>query len=230
MDRAPWPVGPLLGLALALLILLAGPLAMFNPAFTSLLQQRHGVAADFGVPQSEVDRVTTEFIVDIWTDGEFDAGFEGQGPLLDARERSHMHDVAVFVRILGGIVILAAVLATICLVWLRREPRRQGRVMLLAAGGIGLAGLVLAIVFAVAFEPAFLAFHALFFPPGTYLFPTGSDLIRLFPSGFWFDASLVAGGAVLLVAAIVSAVGFWRWRGQTRMTRGAGLKRPETEL
>lgn len=209
---APWPVGVVLGTSLAVLILLVGPLALFNPAFTSLLQARHGVAADFGVPQAEVDRVTGELLVDIWTDGSFDAGFSGDGPLLDERERSHMHDVAVFVRILGGTVILAAVLATICLVWLRGEPRRQGRVLLLAGGGIGLAGLVLAIVFAVAFEPAFLAFHALFFPPGTYLFPLDSDLIRLFPEGFWFDASLAAGGAVLLGAILVSALGLVRWR------------------
>jgi integral membrane protein (TIGR01906 family) len=132
--------------------------------------------------------------------------------LLDERERSHMHDVAVFVRILGAIVLLAAALAAVTLYRLRHEPRRQGRVMLLAAGGIGLAGLVLAVVFAVAFEPAFLAFHAIFFPPGTYLFPTDSDLIRLFPEGFWFDASLAAGATVILAAILVSLVGLWRWR------------------
>jgi integral membrane protein (TIGR01906 family) len=212
MQRAPWPAGLLLGVSLALLILLAGPLLLFNPAFTSLLQQRHDVAASFGVPQEDVDRVTGELLVDIWTDGPFDAGFDAQQPLLDERERSHMHDVAVFVRILGGIVLLAAVLAGVTLAWLRREPRRQGRIMLLAAGGIGAVAVVIGLAFAVAFEPTFLLFHAIFFPPGTYLFPTGSDLIRLFPQGFWFDASLAAGGAVLLAALIVSAIGFRRWR------------------
>jgi integral membrane protein (TIGR01906 family) len=216
MQRAPWPAGLLLGVSLALLILLAGPLLLFNPAFTSLLQQRHDVAASFGVPQEDVDRVTGELLVDIWTDGPFDAGFDAQQPLLDERERSHMHDVAVFVRILGGIVLLAAVLAGVTLAWLRREPRRQGRIMLLAAGGIGAVAVVIGLAFAVAFEPTFLLFHAIFFPPGTYLFPTGSDLIRLFPQGFWFDASLAAGGAVLLSALVVSVVGWLRWRSVAR--------------
>jgi len=198
--------------SLAIVILLAGPLLLFNPVFTSVLQDRRGVAEAFGVTSDEVHRVTTELLADIWTDGAFDGGFAGDGPLLDPRERSHMHDVAGFVRILGGLVVLAAVLAAICVTWLRREPRRQGAVMLLAGGGIGLAGLVLAIVFAVAFEPAFLAFHALFFPPGTYLFPTDSDLITLFPGGFWFDASLAAGAVVLVAAVVASAVGYVRWR------------------
>jgi hypothetical protein len=107
MRRAPWPAGPVLGLSLALLILLVGPLLLFNPAFTSVLQQRHGVADAFGVPQAEVDRVTSEMLVDIWTDGPFDAAFSGDRPLLDERERSHMSDVAGFVRILGAIVLLA---------------------------------------------------------------------------------------------------------------------------
>jgi uncharacterized membrane protein len=80
---------------------------------------------------------------------------------------------------------------------------------------------VLALAFAVAFEPTFLLFHAIFFPPGTYLFPTDSDLITLFPEGFWFDASLAAGGTVLLAAVIVSLVGLWRWRSPERPADGA---------
>jgi hypothetical protein len=216
MRRAQWPAGPVLGVSLALLILLVGPLLLFNPAFTSVLQERHGVADAFGVSQAEVDRVTGEMLVDIWTDGPFDAAFSGDRPLLDERERSHMSDVAGFVRILGAIVLLAAVLAGVMLAWLRREPRRQGRVMLVAAGGIGAVAVVLALAFAVAFEPTFLLFHAMFFPPGTYLFPTDSDLITLFPEGFWFDASLAAGGTVLLAAVIVSVVGLWRWRSAER--------------
>ena len=66
---------------------------------------------------------------------------------------------------------------------MRGEPRRVGAVMLRTAGVIGAAALALALTFAVAFEPAFLAFHAIFFPPGTFLFEPGSNLITLFPEG-----------------------------------------------
>ncbi len=123
-----------------------------------------------------------------------------------------MHDVAVLVRLLAAIAIGAAVVAAVSGTLLRREPRRQGRIMLAAAGSIGVLAIVLAVVFAVAFEPAFLVFHELFFPPGTYLFEEGSELILLFPEGFWFDAALLAGATIVIAATIVSFIGFGRWR------------------
>lgn len=88
--------------------------------------------------------------------------------------------------------------------------------MLIAAGGIGVAAILLAGIFAVAFEPAFLAFHALFFPAGTFLFAPGSNLIRLFPEGFWFDAALAAGATIILAALVVTGIGLRRWRGASR--------------
>jgi integral membrane protein (TIGR01906 family) len=212
MERAPWVIGVLFGLSLSLIILLLGPLLLFNPLFTSALQLRHDVAAELGTTQPEVERVTGSYLADIYLDGNFDASLDGEGPLLDESERSHMTDVSRLVRLLAGILVAALVVAGISAAWLRHEPRRQGRIMLLASGAIGAVAVIVAIVFAVAFEPAFLAFHELFFPPGTYLFPTGSKLIVLFPEPFWFDAALLAGAAIVLVAVLVSLVGWWRWR------------------
>ena len=207
VERAPGVVGVCFGLALAIVILLAGPLLLFNPWFTTVLQSRHDVAEAFDTSQSEVERVTGEFLADIYLDGPFDAGLDGDVPLLDADERSHMTDVSRLVRILAAVTIVALVTLLVTAAWLRHEPGRRGRIMLAAAGSIGAAALALAIVFAVAFEPAFLAFHELFFPPGTYLFETGSDLITLFPEGFWFDAALAAGAAIILVALGVAGMG-----------------------
>ena len=212
MERAHWPVGLLFGLSLAVVILLAGPLLLFNPAFTSALQVRHGVADSFGTTQAEIERVTSAYLADIYLDGPFDASLDGDEPLLDDEERSHMSDVSRLVRLLAGIAIGGLVLAAVTGTGLRREPRRQGLIMLVAAGSIGAVALVLAGIFAVAFEPAFLFFHELLFPPGTYLFPTGSDLIVLFPQGFWFDAALAAGAAIIVVALVVTFIGFRRWR------------------
>ena len=62
-------------------------------------------------------------------------------------------------------------------------------------------------IFAVAFEPAFLAFHAIFFPPGSFLFEPGSNLITLFPEAFWFEASLVAGVSIIVSAIVVGVLG-----------------------
>jgi integral membrane protein (TIGR01906 family) len=215
MARAPWLAGIVFGLALALLITLVGPLLLFNPVFTSALQARHGVADAFDTTQAEVDRVTREVLVDLYLDGPFVAAFEGREPLLDARERSHMHDVAVLVRQLALAVLLAAIAAAVTGWWLRREPRRRGRIMIAAAGAVGVAALLLALTFVVTFEAAFLAFHAIFFPPDSFLFEPGSNLITLFPEGFWFDASLAAGAAIILAAVLVTLLGLRAARGAT---------------
>jgi integral membrane protein (TIGR01906 family) len=217
VERAPWFVALALGVSLAVVILLAGPLMLFNPLFVSALQQHHAVAEAFSVPQYELDRVTTELLVDIYTDGNFDARFQLQAtPLLDERERSHMHDVSRLVRILGGVVLAGAVVAVLSARRMRGDPRRVGATMLITAGVIGAAALGLAVTFAVAFEPAFLAFHAIFFPPGTYLFEPGSALITLFPQGFWLDASLVAGATILLSAVVCALAGYRLWRSGPR--------------
>lgn len=211
-ERAPGVIGFLFGLSLAVVILLAGPLLLFNPWFTSVLQARHDVAAALDASPADVARVTGAFLADIYLDGPFDPSLDGTGPLLDAGERSHMTDVSRLVRLLAAIVVVAAVVLGVSAAWLRHEPARRGRIMLIAAGGIGAAAIVLAIVFAVAFEPAFLAFHRIFFRPGTYLFEPGSELITLFPQPFWFDAALAAGAAIVLAAVVASVIGLRQLR------------------
>ncbi len=215
MSRAPGPVGVLFGLGLVFAITLIGPLLLFNPWFTSALQARHEVAADLGVAPAEIDRVTTEILGDLFLGGDFAVSLEGERPLLDDRERSHMSDVSRLVQILVAVAVMALVVAGVTGAWMRGERRRQGRIMVAAAGSIGAAALVLAIVFAVAFEPAFLAFHAIFFPPDTYLFGEGSQLIGLFPDGFWFDAALAAGVVIIVTALVVTLIGFRRWRSRS---------------
>ncbi|HET8777075.1 MAG TPA: DUF1461 domain-containing protein [Candidatus Limnocylindria bacterium] len=212
MERAPWAAGLLFGLSLTVVVTLAGPLLLFNPWFTSALQARHGVAAALSTTAPEVDRVTADILGDLYADGPFDAALSGDEPLLNERERSHMHDVAVLVRILLGVLTMALVLGGIAIAWLRREPRRIGRIMLVVGGVIGGVAVILAGIFAVAFEPAFLVFHELFFPPGTYLFEPGSKLITLFPEGFWFDAALAAGATIIITALLITLIGFRLWR------------------
>jgi integral membrane protein (TIGR01906 family) len=212
MERAPWAAGLLFGVSLAVVVTLAGPLLLFNPWFTSALQARHGVAAALSTTTPEVDRVTGEILGDLYADGPFDAALSGDEPLLNERERSHMHDVAVLVRVLVGVLVMALVIGGVAFAWLRREPGRIGRIMLVVGGVIGGMAIVLAGIFAVAFEPAFLVFHELFFPPGTYLFEPGSKLITLFPEAFWFDAALAAGATIVIAAVLITLIGFRLWR------------------
>lgn len=212
MQRTPpWPVAVLFALAVALLVTLVGPLLLFNPWLTSIQQARHDVPERLGATQADVDRVTATFLRDVFLDGEFDEPLHGDEPVLDDFERSHMSDVAGFVRLLVAIAALALLVALVAGTLLRHDRRRLGGLLLAAAATVGAIALILAVFFAVAFEPAFLAFHRLFFEEGTFLFGPDSDLIRFFPQGFWFDASLLAGASIMLSAAAVALVG-WRLR------------------
>lgn len=210
MRRAPAAVGLLLAIATALIVALTGPLALFNPPFVLALQDRHAVDASFSASPAQVDAVTLSFLGDIYLGGPFDTSLEEGGePLLDATERSHMQDVSRLVRLLLLIDLVALIVALVTGWMLRGEARRIGSSLLGGAAIVGGVALVVAVAFALAFEPTFLAFHAVFFPPDTYLFPPGSQLITLFPEPFWYDAALAAGIAILASATVVSIAG-WR--------------------
>lgn len=122
-------------------------------------------------------------------------------PLFDDNERSHMADVrAVFqatkVAFVAGLLILFGVL---------RWTPRPSRVRLArdAAVGAGIGVAVIAVVAAVAFDPLFLLFHEIFFPQGNFSFGPDSNLLTLYPDGYWYGVTLRIGfGFVALVAAV----------------------------
>ena len=130
-------------------------------------------------------------------------------PLLTDAERSHMRDVAHLVRALWVVLFAAVALVVGALVVLRRQWPRVGTVMLWTSAAVGIAAIVVGGIVAFAFDQAFLAFHELFFPQGNFLFGPDSNLLRLFPEGFWFDSSIAAGLLILLSCLVVSLVG-WR--------------------
>ena len=212
MGRAPAIVGLLLALSTAILIALLGPLLLFNPWFVSLEQQRADVPTQLQASQQAVDHVTGQIVADLWTDGSFDAGLHDDEPLLTDDEKSHMRDVGSLIRVLGTLAIIAAVVLGLCILTLRHERRRIGRLLLTAAGIVGVVAVVLAAFFATSFDQAFLAFHRVFFPQGNFLFGPDSNLLRLFPEPFWFEAALAAGVLIVLSATLVSLVGFRMWR------------------
>jgi integral membrane protein (TIGR01906 family) len=201
---------PLLAVATALLVALLAPLALFNPWFVSLLQQRAEAAMLLGATQAQVDAATGTILAHLWLGGDFVVRLSPNGPpLLDAFERSHMVDVSGLLRMLAIITIVAVAVAILAGRLLRGRPTAIGGALVAGAGIVGAVAIVVAIVFAVAFDAAFSAFHELFFRQGTYLFGPNSNLIRLFPERFWYEASLTAGIFIVASALAVSVAG-WR--------------------
>jgi integral membrane protein (TIGR01906 family) len=201
-----------------LAIVLTGPLLLFNPWLVSAEQARHGVAVSLGTDQANVDHVTAVMLRDLFIGGDFLANIDHDPPILDALERSHMKDVGGLVRVLAALE-AGAILVLLVAGWLLRGERaRRGRLLLTAALAVGAVALLLAIFFAVAFETAFAAFHALFFKAGTWQFGPESNLIRLFPEPFWFDTSLLAGLSILVCAALAA----WLARRDMRAAAAGG--------
>lgn len=210
MTPAPRIAVLLLAVATAVLVALVGPLILFNPWFVALEQQRAGASILLGATQPQVDVATLKILADIWTGGDFVVRLaEGGTPVLDDFERSHMGDVSGLVRLLGLVALLAAVIGLLAGRALRGRPRAIGGTLLGGAAIVGAVALTLGLIFAVAFDAAFLAFHQVFFREGTYLFGPDSNLIRFFPEQLWYEASLAAGALIVLSAAAVAFAG-WR--------------------
>lgn len=203
--RASFLVVLAFGSAVAALILLTGPLLLVVPPVVSFEQARHGVPELLGTDQATVDHATSSMLGDLLFNGDFAASIDGRQPVLDDAERSHMRDVGGVVRGLLLADLLALLLAVLTGRRLRGEPARRGRAVLLAAAGIGAAAVLLGAVFALAFDAAFSAFHAIFFAAGSWQFGPDSNLLRFFPEPLWFELALVAGGTIVL-AALLAAV------------------------
>lgn len=168
-----------------------------------------------GADQASVDRVTTAMLRDLFVDGGFAESLDGEAPILDPSERSHMADVGGLVRILAALEGVAIVVLLVSTWLLRNERARRGRLLLGAALAVGAVAVVLGLFFAAAFDTAFASFHALFFRQGTWQFGPESNLIRLFPEPFWFETSLFAGVSIVLGAGLAA------WLARRGMRSGA---------
>jgi integral membrane protein (TIGR01906 family) len=206
-ERANPLVVAVFGVGLAAAILLTGPLLLFLPPVVSFEQGRHDVPALLDAEPAAVDRATAAMLGDLLFDGDFRVSLDGEQPVLDESERSHMRDVGGVVRALVIVDLLALLVVALGAIALRRDRGSRGMAQLVAAGGLAAVAILLGAFFALAFDTAFTAFHGIFFDPGTWQFGPDSNLLRFFPEPFWFEIALVAGVAIVLSAVLVAWLG-----------------------
>lgn len=130
--------------------------------------------------------------------------------LYNARELQHMKDVKDIVQIvliiwkvlLIGLVFLAFLLVAIA-GWIQagRSIKNGAKLTLLLMGILVLGVLIV-------FPVLFVAFHQIFFDPGTWTFSFQDSLIRLFPQRFWQVAFLSVAIATLAQAGLIYLAGF----------------------
>ncbi len=140
----------------------------------------------------------------------------GDQPLYNLRELEHMQDVQDVYQVAWrvwqfsfGLILLAVLLFA----WRRETRPALGNALI--AGGLLSASLItlIGLLAVVAWQTWFVAFHQVFFTPGTWSFETSDTLIRLFPEKFWFDAALTSSGLSLLGGLLLAMIGK-RWNSQ----------------
>jgi len=135
--------------------------------------------------------------------------FEGGRQVYNARELRHMLDVKNTVRV----AIYVWYISIAALVALGGWSWHSGWWGIyktgLSRGGwltVFLIGTIILFVI-LSFGILFVAFHNVFFQPGTWTFNFSDTLIRLFPERFWRDIFLIVGG-LSLAGGLLFALGF----------------------
>jgi integral membrane protein (TIGR01906 family) len=142
-----------------------------------------------------------------------DLRFADGNPVYNARELRHMVDVKIAVQ--TALTVWRITLAALVLLaiwawlggWIEIYQRGLGRGGWLTA--IAIAFIILFVL--VSFGVFFVAFHNVFFDPGTWMFEFSDTLIRLFPERFWRDifiyVGILSGGAGLLIGFLLRKKG-----------------------
>jgi integral membrane protein (TIGR01906 family) len=181
---------------------------------------KYEVGKATGLSGAELDKVISG-IIGYFNSGERDIDIvvEKDGApfvLFNQREISHMRDVKGLIRLdyylCLGTLVYALVFTGVTLFWWRDKKRLGGGLFWGGALTLGLmAALGLGALFD--FESLFLQFHLISFDNYLWMLDPSRDyLIRLFPQGFYYDATLYCAAGTGAGALIMGAVGWWLMR------------------
>lgn len=131
-----------------------------------------------------------------------DLRFDDGTPVFNERELGHMLDVKIVVQAAIRVLLIALVVMLLLGVWAWRRGWQNDFYAALVRGGwltiFLFAGVILFVL--ISFGVIFVAFHEVFFAPGTWTFYYSDTLIRMFPERFWRDMFFYVGGLSMLAA------------------------------
>ena len=194
------------GLAAALVVVAIAILPFLTPAWIGFEQGRTHAAELSGYTEAELAAATSAILHDLVL-GPPDFAVHVNGtPVLEERERAHMRDVRGVFAGFYALALAAAVALVVLVAGARRRghPERAWRAIATGMRGL-LVGIVVAgVIVTFFFDEAFELFHRLFFAGGSYTFDPRTDrLVQLFPFDFWSETTLVLGGVIVVLAALV---------------------------
>jgi len=129
-----------------------------------------------------------------------DLRFPNGQSMYNERELKHMVDVKNVIKVALNVWIVSLIALAGLGIWAWLGKWWPVYTLGLGRGGwlsVVLLGVVLLLVL-LSFGLVFVAFHDVFFQPGTWTFEYSDTLIRLFPERFWRDIFLAVGGLTLL--------------------------------
>jgi integral membrane protein (TIGR01906 family) len=133
--------------------------------------------------------------------------------LFNEREVSHMRDVKGLIRLDYYLLLSTLIYAvgfTLISLFLWKDRRRLARGLF--GGGVLTLGLMAALGLGALldFDSLFLQFHLISFDNYLWMLDPSRDyLIRLFPQGFYYDATLFCAAGTAAGALIMGGVGWW---------------------
>jgi len=132
-----------------------------------------------------------------------------RGLVYNKREVEHLIDVKRVVDGFRGVYQLSVVVMAGLLIWLaHNRDFKKKLIQVLAMGGIVTLTLmtILTMMVTLAWDKFFANFHQLFFKPGTWLFYSDDNLIRLFPERFFVDSAVAAVAISAVVGALLALI------------------------
>ena len=215
MGRAVvWVCG--LGLAVAVLTVAISGAVRFAATSTWWWErgfERFDAERRTGLEEAEVLRIGAEVREYLADDQErLEVRYGGDLRFFSEREVQHMVDVKVlmertWIAGLAATALLGAILAGAALGRRRLDCAVAARVAVIG-GGLGVAIIAgLAVVAVAGFDDAFRQFHLLFFTNDLWQLTSRDRLIQLFPQRFFFETTLLIGGAGIGASLLCLAIG-----------------------
>ena len=134
--------------------------------------------------------------------------------LFDEKEKGHLVDVKNIVQkslIFLNMMIILFIILIITLILIDKKDFMKKFSLALIYGGIitFLDAFIFFILVKINFNSVFDVFHRTFFKDGTWLFDEGSDMVRLYTSNFFYDATLSVIVWTLVIAFIFILLGLF---------------------
>jgi integral membrane protein (TIGR01906 family) len=198
-------MGWLVSLLVPVVLVLSMIRVLMLPAFLQIEYRMPGFPDDFYGFTLEDRLYWSRYALDYLLNNEAinylgDLTFEDGSLVFNQRELKHMVDVQIALNAVVRVWRFSLIVTFILGVWAWNSGWFNRYLYALSRGGWLTVFLLAALIFfmLLSFGVFFVAFHNVFFEPGTWVFYYSDTLIRLFPERFWRDIFLYVGGFAII--------------------------------